>query len=87
MSEGVYILINVTEEKAGQVARMLRGQPGVKMIDLLEGPPDVVVILQARSRHKLANLTNRALALVDSMTEGIQVLPVRTGYDVQTTGE
>jgi len=87
VSERVYVLTDAIEGKAVQVAQMLRGQPGAKMIDLLEGPPDVAVILQARSRHKLAELTNRALSLVDSMTEGIQVLPVRTGYDVQTTGE
>ena len=84
MSEGVYILIDVTEGKAGQVAETLRGQPGVKMIDLLEGPPDVVVILQARSRQKLAELTNRALALVENITEGIQVLPVQNEQNTRT---
>ena len=79
MSKRVYMLIDAVEGKAGQIAQMLRGQPGVKMVDLLEGPPDVVVMLQAHNRQKLAELTNRALAAVDSMTGGMQVLPVQTG--------
>ena len=79
MSERVYLLIDAIEGKGGQVAQTLRGHPGVKMLDLLEGPPDVIVMLQALSRQKLAELTNLALASVDSMTEGMQVLPVQNG--------
>ena len=52
-------------------------QPGVKMVDLLEGPPDVIVMLQARSRLELAELTNQALVSVESMTEDLKVLPVQ----------
>ena len=55
------MLIDAVEGKAGQIAQMLRGQPGVKMVDLLEGPPDVIMMLQARSRQKLVELTNQAL--------------------------
>jgi hypothetical protein len=77
MNERVYVLIDATEGKAGQVVQVLRGQPGVEMVDLLEGPPNVLVMLQARSIRKLADLTNRALASAEDMTEGAQVLPVR----------
>jgi hypothetical protein len=56
---------------------MLRGQPGVKMVDVLEGPPDVIVMLQARSRLELAELTSQALVSVESMTEDLKVLPVQ----------
>ena len=55
------MLIDAVEGKAGQIAQMLRGQPGVKMVDLLEGPPDVIMMLQARSRQELVELTNQAL--------------------------
>ena len=77
MNERVYVLIDAIEGKAGRVAQMLRGQPGVKMVDVLEGPPDVIVMLQARSRLELAELTNQALVSVESMTEGLKVLPVQ----------
>jgi len=61
VSKRVYVLIDAVEGKAGQIAQMLRGQPGVKMVNLLEGPPDVIMMLQARSIQKLAELTNQAL--------------------------
>ena len=77
MSERVYLLIDATEGKAGQVAQVLRGHPRVNLVDLLEGPPDVIVMLQARSRLELAELTNQALVSVESMTEDLKVLPVQ----------
>ena len=83
MSKRVYVLIDAVEGKAGQIAQMMRGQPGVKMVNLLEGPPDVIVMLQARSGQKLAELTNRALASVEAVTENLQVLPVQNGYGMQ----
>jgi len=77
VNERVYVLIDAIEGKAGRLAQMLRGQPAVKMVDVLEGPPDVIVMLQARSRLELAELTNQALVSVESMTEGLKVLPVQ----------
>ncbi len=76
-----YILLDVVEGKAEEAADILRGNPGVKLVDILEGRPNVVTVLQARSHSQLAKLTNRALALVERVTEGLQVLPVANGYD------
>ena len=87
MSERVYVLIDAIEGKAGQVAQTLRDQSEVKVVDLLEGPPDVIVMLQAHSRQKLAELTNRALASVEAATENLQVLPVQNGYGMQAKQE
>ena len=67
MSQLVYVLIDAIEGKAGQLAQTLRDQPGVKVVDLLEGPPNVIVMLQARSRQKLAELTNQALVSVEAV--------------------
>ena len=83
----MYVLIDAIEEKVGQLAQMLRDQPGVKVVDLLEGPPDVIVMLQAHSKQKLAELTNRALAPVQAVTEHLQVLPVQNGYGMQAKQE
>ena len=77
MSARVYILLDVMEGKSDQVARTLRGEPGVTTVDLLEGLPNVIVVLQARGRRKLAELTIRALASVETVTEGLQLLPTR----------
>ena len=78
MSAKAYVLLNVVHEKQQQqVVRALRGKPGVLMVDVVEGPPDVVVLLGARGRQRLAKLTIEALASVETMTEGLQLLPTR----------
>jgi len=77
MSAKAYVLLNVVHEKQDQVVRALRGKPGVLMVDVLEGPPDVVVVLGAKERQKLAKLTVQALASVEAMTEELQLLPTR----------
>ena len=79
VSERVYVLIDAIEGKAGQLAQTLRDQPGVTMVDLLKGPPDVIVMLQARSRQKLAELTNKTFASVEKMADTWQLLPVQNG--------
>jgi hypothetical protein len=75
----VYILLEVIEGKAKEAAETLRGNPGVKLAGVLEGQPNVIVVLQACSRSKLAELTNRALALAEGVTENLQVLPTANG--------
>lgn len=77
MSAKAYVLLNVVHEKQQQVVRALRGKLGVLMVDVVEGPPDVVVVLGARGRQRLAKLTIEALASVEAMTEGLQLLPTR----------
>ena len=77
MSAKAYVLLNVVHEKQEQVVRALRGKPGVLMVDVVEGPPDVVVVLGARDCQRLAKLTVQALASVETMTEGLQLLPTR----------
>jgi hypothetical protein len=77
MSAKAYVLLNVVHEKQEQVVRALRGKPGVLMVDVVEGPPDVVVVVGARSRQRLAKLAIQALASVETMTEGLQLLPTR----------
>ena len=77
MSAKAYVLLNVVDEKQQQVVRTLRGKPGVLMVDVVEGPPDVIVVVGARDRQKLAKLTIQALALVEAITEEVQLLPAR----------
>ena len=79
MSARVYVLLDVTEDKVAQVVRALRGRDGVKMVDELEGLPNVIMMIQARDRQQLAELTVQALASTETMTEGMQLLPSRDG--------
>ncbi len=77
MSARVYILLDVVAGTSGQVTEALRGKPGVVMADPLEGPPDVILVLEAPKRRKLAELTIQALASVEIVTEGMRLLPLK----------
>ena len=74
-----YVLLDVRDGKAEQVVLALRSMPGVAIADLLEGPPDVFLMVEAPSRQKLAKLTVGALVSVESMTEDLCLLPVHNG--------
>ena len=79
MSARVYVLLDVTEDNSDQVVRALGDRDGVKMVDVLEGLPNIIMLIQARDRHQLAELTVQALASTATMTEGVQLLPSRDG--------
>ncbi len=79
MSARAYILLDIIDKKAEQVVQALRSRPGVVMTDLLEGPPDVVLMVEAPNRQKLAKLSIEALTLVESVTEDVCLLPVYNG--------
>jgi hypothetical protein len=67
------------EGKAHEAAQTLRNKPGVRTVDMLEGSPSLVIAIQARIRQRLADLTNKALASVETMTDNWQLLPVQNG--------
>jgi hypothetical protein len=77
MSDRAYILLNIADGKAEQVTKVLRESPGVVMADALEGPPDVIIMMEASERQQLAKLTIQALASVETITEHVYLLPTR----------
>lgn len=77
MNARVYILLDVVAGTSGQVTEALRGKPGVVMADPLEGPPDVIMVVEAPKQQKLAELTIQALASVETVTEGLRLLTLK----------
>jgi len=75
MGNRVYILLDIMDGKAEQAAKVLRESPGVVVVDILEGPPDVIMIIDAGERQQLARLTNQVLASVETMTEHVCLIP------------
>ncbi|MDO8577698.1 MAG: hypothetical protein Q7R50_00760 [Dehalococcoidales bacterium] len=45
-------------------------------VDKVEGPPDIVVIIESPSRIKLAAAVVKALSTVEVMIDGVDLLPV-----------
>ena len=75
MSARVYMLLDVSEGQSLQVAKMLRGQRGVVIVDMVEGPPDVILMIEASNRQKLAERAIKTMASVEYWTENIELLP------------
>ncbi len=78
MSARAYVLLDIDNRRVRDAADTLRNARGVRTVDILEGSPNLVIVVQARSRQRLAEITNEALASVESMTENIQLLPVQS---------
>jgi len=76
MNEKVYILLDTVDGKAEQAVKVLRKSRGVIMVDALESPPDVIVVIEAPERQQLARQTMQALASVETITEQVCLLPV-----------
>ena len=83
MSDRAYILLNIVDGKAEQATEVLRKSPGVVMADALEGPPDVVIVMEAPERQQLAKLTVQALASVETITERVSLLPNRVSISLR----
>ena len=87
MVHRVYILLDIVDGTAEQVARTLQEKPGVIIVDvleslpvvMLENPPNVIMMIQAHERRKLAELTIQALASVETMIEHVCLLPAGDG--------
>jgi hypothetical protein len=81
MSNRIYLLLDVVKDKSDQVTENLQGRPGVVIADPLQGPPDVMIVVEASNRQSVAELAIQALVSVETMTKGVRVLPTRDGLD------
>ena len=77
VSTRVYILLNVKNGEVKRAVQALQEKDGVKKVEVLEGSPNILMMVQARNRMSLASLANRALASVETITESVQLLPVQ----------
>ena len=85
MSARAYVLLDIIKGKSSQAVKYLRGKPGVLMADLLDGPPDVILVVEAPERQKLADLTNQVLASVEKVTEDICLLPAQDDGNINAS--
>ena len=85
MSARAYLLLKIVQGKAEEAARLLQDEVGVVAVDVLEGPPDIIVLMEASGRSTLARLTVRVIASVEALTEDIQLLPAQNIHNVCLT--
>ena len=77
MKSKVYVLLDIPDGKYNAVFRALQGKAGVVALEHIEeGPPDIVLTVEAPNRKKLAQLTVSAIASVENMADNFTLLPV-----------
>ena len=72
MSERAYVLIDAVEGKASEILTALYDSPGIIAADYIEGPPDIVLVIEADDRLKLAIRVNNILHSIESITEDLR---------------
>ena len=80
MSDRVYLLLDVAEGKADQVAEKLRRIAGTRIVDVVEGQRDVIAVVEAPERRRLAEITMRVISSVETMIEDLELLPARDRF-------
>jgi hypothetical protein len=71
-----YVLLRTVDGDCERVLGALRGKQGVVSADPVEGPHDVILLIEATERQELAELTISALDSVNTMTEEVHLLPL-----------
>jgi hypothetical protein len=82
-----YVLLQSIGNTRSRVIRTLKQQRGVVAVDPVEGPPDVVLVIEASDRPELASLLMRAMPSVEDMTDGLQLLPTQVTRQTRTLRE
>ena len=71
----MYVLVDVAGGCHEEVASALRNKPGVVMADNVEAQQKVIMVVEAQDRQKLAELTVRALASVETAIGEMLLMP------------
>ena len=82
--ERVYVILNITDGKHSEAVHSLQAILGVRWVDALEGQWDVITMIEASNRVRLAKQLVQALAAIETITEDLQVLPTHDGSSVKS---
>jgi cytochrome P450 len=72
-----YVLLRAVRGARRQLVQTLRQQPGVLTVDMVEGPMDVILVVGGPDRTRLARTLMKALASVDTLYDGLEMLPTQ----------
>ena len=86
MSVRVYMLLDIVDGCSEYAVQMLRGKAGIVLADRLEGHNDIIAMLEAPDRQKLAEVIMPVIGCIDGIAEDLHLLvtshiqiPLETG--------
>ncbi len=77
MNSRLYLLLKTVNGHSEEVAQVIRLNPGVVTVDLVEGKPDVIAVMEAGDRQKLAHQLMQVILCVENTIEDARILPTR----------
>jgi hypothetical protein len=77
MSARAYVLFEIVDGNREYAAQMLRSQTGVVFADRLEGHPDIIAMVEAPNRQRLAEAMMPVIGCIDGITEDLHLLVTR----------
>jgi hypothetical protein len=77
MSIRVYVLLDIVDGSSDYVLQVLRGKAGIVLADRLDGHPDIITIVEAPDRQRLAEVLMPIIGCIDGIAEDLHLLVTR----------
>jgi hypothetical protein len=77
MSARAYVLFEIVDGNYEYAVQMLRSQTGIVFADWLEGHPDIIAMVEAPNRQRLAEVMMPIIGCIDGITEDLHLLVTR----------
>ena len=77
MSVRVYMLLDIVDGSSEYAVQMLRGKAGIFLTNWLEGRNDIIAMLEAPDRQRLAEVSMPVIGCIDGITEDLHLLVTR----------
>jgi hypothetical protein len=77
MSPRAYMLLDIVDGSCEYAVQMLRSKAGVVLVDWLEGRPDIIAMVEAPDRQRLAEAIMPVVGCIDGITEDLHLLVTR----------
>ena len=77
MSVRAYVLLEITDGNCEYAVQMLQTKTGVVLVDWLEGHPDIIAMVEAPDRQRLAEAMMPVIGCIDGITEDLHLLVTR----------
>lgn len=71
-----YLLLELNDESPESLQHEIRALPGVVAADVIDGPPDMVAIVEASTQSELVRRTIALASVADDHIVAIRCLPV-----------
>ena len=71
-----YVLVETTVGRGSGIAAALRGMPGLVSVDRVTGPYDMIIVLEAESLPKVAELVTEHVHTISGVVRTVTCLAV-----------